>query len=234
MSTFEINKIVGAILLVSLVAMVVGLVGNALVQPRQHEAVVAGGEGGQAPAGGTQQQEQKKEPAQVPPIGPLLAKASAEKGEKAARKCATCHTFKQGEKAKIGPNLWNVVENDKANNEGFAYSGALKEQQGKWTYEELNTFLHDPKASVPGTKMVFPGVKKDSERADIIAYLRSLSDSPPALPKGGGGEGGGEKPAGGAETEQPQGGGGPQGAGPGGKPAAQPGGDATKAPAAPR
>ena len=177
MSSFEINKIVGAVLAAMLVAMVVGKVGDSIVQPRKHTAVAVatgGGQPAEAPA-------PAKEPEKLEPIGPLLAQANAEAGAKEARKCATCHDMTKAAKNKIGPPLWNVVMQDKANND-FSYSSGLKEKGGKWTYDDLAAFLHDPKGFVKGTKMAFPGLKKPSDLANVIAYLRTLSDSPPPLP----------------------------------------------------
>lgn len=174
MSGIELNKIAGAILSAALLAMVVGIVGDALVRPGSHEAadvqVTA-----QAPA----PPEEKKE---LPPIAPLLAKADAAAGEREANKCKTCHDLTQAHKAKVGPPLWNIVMKDKGATEGFNYSGAMKDAEGNWTYEDLNHFLSDPRGTVKGTKMVFAGVKNDQARANLIAYLRSLSDNPKPLP----------------------------------------------------
>jgi cytochrome c len=123
--------------------------------------------------------EEKKE---APPIAPLLASASVDAGAKSASKCKTCHDLTNAKKAKIGPPLWDIVQADKAHTAGFSYSGPMKDAKGNWTYEDLNKFLFDPKGFVPGTKMVFLGVKSDKERADLIAFLRSLSDSPRPMP----------------------------------------------------
>lgn len=177
MSVFEFNKIAGSILLVALVSTVIGMIGDSLVKPRKHEGVVAIGEGARAPAAVP-----AKEPEKLAPIAPLLTKANVEEGKKVAKKCAICHSFDKGAKAKVGPNLWGVVDANKGHMAGFAYSSAIKDKGGKWTYEDLNAFLHDPKAFIPGTKMAFSGIKKAEERADLILYLRSLADSPAPLP----------------------------------------------------
>ncbi|MBM3488587.1 MAG: cytochrome c family protein, partial [Alphaproteobacteria bacterium] len=124
-----------------------------------------------------------KEPAAPPaPIAPLLAAANLAEGEKLAKKCATCHAFEKGGKSKVGPPLWGVLNAKKGYTDGFAYSKNLKEKAGQWGFEELNAFILDPKAYVPGTKMAFAGIKKAEERADLILYLRSLADTPAALP----------------------------------------------------
>ena len=116
-------------------------------------------------------------------LAALLGKADTGAGEKAAKKCAACHTFEDGGANKIGPNLHGVVGRQVASHGGFAYSEQLKAFGGAWDYEKLDCFLKDPKGCVAGTKMAFAGVKKDTERADIIAYLRSITPSAPPLPE---------------------------------------------------
>ena len=110
------------------------------------------------------------------------AKTAKAAGEKAANKCKTCHDLTNAKKIKIGPPLWDVVEANKGHVSAFSYSSGMKEAGGKWTYDDLNKFIHNPKDLVKGTKMTFAGVKDDKERADIIAFLRTLSDSPKPLP----------------------------------------------------
>jgi len=174
MSGIEINKIAGAILTAALIAMVVGMLGDALVQPRQHapaEIQVAE----RAPAAAPEKKD-------LPPIAPLLAKADLAAGQREANKCKACHDLTKAQARKVGPPLWNSVMNDKAHTQGFSYSSAMQGAEGKWTYEDLNRFLADPKGTVPGTKMVFVGIKDDQARANLIAYLRTLGDSPPPLP----------------------------------------------------
>jgi cytochrome c2 len=112
----------------------------------------------------------------------LLAHADAAAGEKDAKKCAACHNFKEGGPAKIGPPLWGVVGRDIASVEDFSYSAALAGKEGAWGYQNLDAFLTEPRGWVPGTKMAFAGIKKPEERADVILYLRSLSDEPAPLP----------------------------------------------------
>lgn len=177
MNSFELTKISGAVLLTALAAMVISTVGNGLVHPKQHTAAVAEGGGGARPAAPA-----KKEEAPIEPVTPLLASASVENGEKVAKKCATCHDFTKGGKAKVGPPLWGIVGADKAHTAGFSYSKAMSEKEGSWTFENLNQFLANPRAYVPGTKMAYAGDKKVQERADLIVYLRSLADSPVPLP----------------------------------------------------
>ena len=112
----------------------------------------------------------------------MLASADAGKGAKLFGKCKACHTTENGGKNKVGPNLWDVVGRAKASGAGFAYSGALKEKGGEWSFADLDAFRAKPKGFVPGTKMAFAGLKKPAQRAAMLAFLRSLSDSPKALP----------------------------------------------------
>ena len=112
----------------------------------------------------------------------LLASASLDKGAKVFKKCKSCHTVNKGGKNGVGPNLWNVVGKAKASVDGYAYSGVLQGLGGEWSYENLDSFLVSPKGYAKGTKMSFAGLKKAGDRAAVIAYLRSLSDSPKPLP----------------------------------------------------
>jgi cytochrome c len=113
----------------------------------------------------------------------LLASADPTAGEKVFGKCKTCHNAEKGGANQIGPNLWNIVDAPIAHHEGYSYSAALAGKSGgKWTYEELNTYLTSPKSFAPGTKMTFAGLSKPEDRANVIAFLRSRSDSPPPLP----------------------------------------------------
>jgi cytochrome c len=120
-----------------------------------------------------------------PPVQTLLAAADAKRGEDDTRKlgCVACHTFNEGGKAGLGPNLYGIVGAPHGHMEGFAYSPALKSKSGPWTYDELFEWLKKPSAYAPGTKMSFAGIKDPKDRADVIAYLRSLSPNPEPLPE---------------------------------------------------
>lgn len=117
-----------------------------------------------------------------PSIAELMQTADAEKGANVFKKCAACHTTENGGANKIGPNLWNVVGNDVGAKGSFAYSDAVMAVEGGWTFELLNRYLTKPKDAIPGNKMVFAGLKKGSDRANVIMYLRSFSDAPVELP----------------------------------------------------
>lgn len=116
-------------------------------------------------------------------LGELLRAVSVDEGKKVAKKCVSCHTFEPGQPSKVGPNLANSVGHDKAAKPGFAYSAALAERQGDWTYEDLDAFLTKPAGFVPGTKMTFAGLPRARDRAAVIAYLASVTENPPALPE---------------------------------------------------
>lgn len=182
MDSFELNKIAGAVLFCLLVIMGVHQIGNLIVKPKPLAEAAFKID---VPDDGTQTAGQAaagKQEETDPPVATVLASASAEAGEKAFKKCATCHTIEQGGANKVGPNLANVVGAKKGHTEGFAYSDAIKKTEGPWTYDALYQFLKNPKAYAPGTKMSFAGAKSPKERGDLIAYLRSMTQNPPPLP----------------------------------------------------
>jgi cytochrome c len=181
MNSFELNKILGAVLgaLLFVVGMSVlsdmlftpepaGVAGYALPMPEGMETEVAEA----APA---------EEPLPV-----LLASADVSRGQAAVRKCASCHNFEQGGANGVGPNLYDVVGGEMAHIDGFGYSSALAERGAAgdiWGYEELYGFLENPRGYISGTSMAFAGIRSGQERADIIAYLASISENPPPLPE---------------------------------------------------
>jgi cytochrome c len=112
-----------------------------------------------------------------------LPKANADAGADVFKKCLACHTPNKGDRNLVGPNLWGIVGRKVASVSGFAYSDAMKSHGGEWSWEQLAKYLHKPADAVPGNKMVFQGVTDNTDLADLLAYLRKLSDSPAALPK---------------------------------------------------
>jgi cytochrome c len=180
MNSFELNKFLGAILATCLCLLAINIAAGAIFAPTKpakpgYEVAVPE----QKPSEGGQQQPKE----QQQPIEQLLAGADVKRGEIAANKCGACHTFNKGGKPLVGPNLWGVVGRPRASEPGFNYSEALKAKGGNWTVHEINQFITNPRAAIPGTNMTFAGVPRASERADIIAYLNSLSDNPAPLPK---------------------------------------------------
>jgi len=164
MDSFEINKILGAVLGTCLVLLITSFTANAIFTPKpiakpgfEIAAKEEGGKGGEA----------KPEAAPSEPIEKLLASASVEKGGP----------------NRVGPNLYGIVGDHRGEGRnGFNFSAAIKAKGGTWTVDDLNKFIENPKGFIPGTAMGFGGIKKDSQRADMIAYLNSLSDNPKPLP----------------------------------------------------
>jgi cytochrome c len=178
MSSMELNKIFGAVLLAGLIAMLAGFIADVLVEPEHLEqnAYVVDTGAVAAPS----QQEGEAGPA---PIGPLLASADPAAGERASRACTSCHSFEQGGANKVGPNLYGIVGAHTAHVEGFAYSDAITGLDRTWDDEALNHFLYAPREYAPGTKMTYAGLKNDQDRANLIAWLRTISpDAPPPPP----------------------------------------------------
>ncbi|UHS57966.1 MULTISPECIES: cytochrome c family protein [Agrobacterium] len=178
----QVNMAVGALLGTIFVLMSVSIASEGIFHAPAPEkegyAIVAETTGADS-AGG--------EPAAAAtPIAKLLASADAAKGETVFKKCTSCHSGEKGGPNKVGPDLYGVVGRPIASHEGFSYSAGMKDfSKGgaeKWDYDHLSYFIEAPKKHVPGTAMGFAGIKKETERADLIAYLRTLSDSPVPLP----------------------------------------------------
>jgi cytochrome c len=179
MNSFELNKILGALLGTCLFLVAMHIASGAIFTPAApakpgYEIAVKQ----EAPAGGAA----PKAPAEQP-IAALLPSASPERGANVAKQCAACHNLQEGAGAKVGPDLYGVVGRKIASVSGFNYSGALKSKSGNWDFDTLNTWLTKPSAFAPGTAMTFAGLSNQKQRADVIAYLDTLSKSPVPLPK---------------------------------------------------
>jgi cytochrome c len=179
MDSLDVNKGIAAVLVGGIAFFLTGLIGDALVREKLPEKPVLNIAVAPAPpsGGGTK-------PAGPAPIEPLLASADPKVGEQFAhRVCVACHTFDKGGKNGVGPNLYGVIGGPHDHEAGFNYSPAMEKLKGQlWTYDDLNKWLYKPSAYAPGTRMSFAGITNDKQRADVVAFLRTLSDNPPPLP----------------------------------------------------
>ncbi len=178
MDSFEINKVLGALLGTCLVLVAMHIASGAIFTPEPPakpgyiiEVKAEEPQGGAAPAA----------PAEAP-IETLLASASPERGAQVAKQCQACHNFQEGQGPKVGPDLYGVVGRPVASAPGFNFSAAIKKLGGNWTFDALNKWLTKPSADAPGTAMTFAGLSNGKQRADVIAYLNTLSANPLPLP----------------------------------------------------
>ncbi|MEN3930114.1 cytochrome c family protein [Microvirga sp. W0021] len=173
----EINKFLGALFGCLLVVVIIHLTGQ-FIFTSAPPAVA----GYNLPTVAGEVVEDPNKPADIP-LPTLLASADADKGKTIAKQCVSCHTFDKGGKNGIGPNLWGIVDRVPGSHEGFAYSKVVKEKGGKWTYEDIDHMINTPAKYLKGTKMTFAGLKNAKDRADVLAYLRTLSDNPVPFPE---------------------------------------------------
>lgn len=177
MANMEVNKAFAAVLTAGVAFMVTGFVSQQLVHvERPHESAIQIGE----PATSQETQAPAAEAPKLEPITPLLASANVQNGQTLAQRlCASCHSFNEGGRNGVGPNLHGIIGAAHGHAEGFNYSAAIKGKQGPWTYEEMNAWLLKPSAYAPGTRMAFAGIGNTQQRADVIAYLKSISPKAP-------------------------------------------------------
>lgn len=183
MDSFEVNKILGAVLgtltFVLALSIGTGILFSAHAPEKPGYELPSPSE--DAGAGGAAAEAPKDEP-----IAVRLASADPAKGEALTKQCVSCHSFEKGGANKVGPNLYGVIGNKHAHLDGFGYSAPMKEKHGEdWTFEAVDAFLANPKAAIPGTAMSFLGIKKADQRANLIAWMNQNSDNPlppPAAP----------------------------------------------------
>jgi len=181
MDSFEINKIVAAVLMTALIVIGINKLSDAIFHVEKPEQSAYKVEGVELASASTAEAAAKEEAPQLS-IKEILAMGDAAAGEQVFKKCSACHIAAKGGKNLIGPALYGVVGRQSASAPDYAYSSALQAYGKKWTFEELNAFLLKPQSYIKGTKMAFAGISKDKDRASVILYMNSQSDSPVPLP----------------------------------------------------
>ena len=179
MDSFELNKIIAAILMVALLVIGLGKIADGVFHVKKPKKPGYQVEVESQLASGTSQADEVVEKID---IATLMASGDVASGEKIFKKCAACHSIKKGGKNKIGPALYNVVGRTVGGVEDYKYSKTLASYGKEWTFEELNGFLKKPASYLKGTKMSYAGLRKEKDRASIIKYLNQKSDSPILLP----------------------------------------------------
>ena len=180
MDSFELNKIIAAILLTVLIVIGLGKFTDVLFHVDKLEKSAYKIEGLDEVGSPSAIKEAKV--VEKVDIGQLLAMGNIEHGEKVFKKCSACHMNVAGGKNMIGPNLWGVIGRQTASIVDYKYSKALSTYSKEWTFEEMNGFLIKPASYIKGTKMAFAGLRKEKDRASVILYLNSKSDNPKTIP----------------------------------------------------
>ena len=181
MDSFELNKIIGAVLLTALIIIGIGKFTDILFhveKPKESAYKVEGLEVASTTASG----QEAAKVVEAVDIKALLAMGDLAHGELVFKKCTACHMIAAGGKNMIGPNLWSVIGRQAGVVSDYKYSKAMVAYGKEWTFEEMNSYLIKPQAYVKGTKMAFAGLRKEKDRASVILYMNSKSDSPKALP----------------------------------------------------
>ena len=179
MDSFEINKIVAAVLLVALLIIGISKVSNVIFHVEKPETPGYSIEVEQVSPTSLKTVEQVEEKID---IAALIAMGDVTSGEKIFKKCAACHSINKGGKNNIGPALYNVVGRNVGEISDYKYSKALATYDSNWDFEELNGFLLKPSKWIKGTKMAYAGLRKEKDRASVIKYLNQNSDNPLPLP----------------------------------------------------
>ena len=179
MDSFEINKIVAAVLMVALLVIGIGKLSDVIFHVEKPEKPGYAVDVEEATTVSTSTKASVEEKVD---IAALMAMGDVTIGEKVFKKCAACHSIVKGGKNNIGPALYNVVGRKTGVVSDYKYSKALASYDKEWTFEELNGYLIKPAKWVKGTKMAFAGLRKEKDRASVIKYLNQNSDSPLQLP----------------------------------------------------
>jgi cytochrome c len=181
MDSFELNKIIGAVLLTALIIIGIGKFTDILFhveKPKESAYKIEGLEVASTDASS----EKGVKAVKIVDIKTLLAMGDLAHGEKVFKKCTACHQIASGGKNMIGPNLWSVIGRTAGSVSDYKYSKAMIGYAKEWTFEEMNSYLIKPQAHVKGTKMAFAGLRKEKDRASVILFMNSKSDSPRILP----------------------------------------------------
>ena len=179
MDSFEINKIVAAVLMVALLVIGIGKLSDIIFYVEKPETP---GYAVDVEEATTVSSSTKSSVEEKIDIDALMAMGDLTHGEKVFKKCAACHSIVKGGKNNIGPALYNVVGRKIGIVEDYKYSKALASYDKEWTFEELNGYLIKPAKWIKGTKMAFAGLRKEKDRASVILYLNQNSDNPLPLP----------------------------------------------------
>tara|TARA_B100001057_G_scaffold495937_1_gene596064 strand:- start:1727 stop:2269 length:543 start_codon:yes stop_codon:yes gene_type:complete len=180
MDSFEINKIIAAILLTVLLIIGIGKFADVLFhvdKPKQSAYKIEG-----LDTVSTSSAQEKTKTVEKVDISKLLAMGDLAHGEKVFKKCSACHMIASDGKNMIGPNLWSVIGRQAGSVNDYKYSKAMIAHAKKWSFEEMNLYLIKPQAHIKGTKMAFAGLRKEKDRASVILYMNSKSISPKPLP----------------------------------------------------
>ena len=181
MDSFELNKIIAAVLLTALIVIGIGKFTDILFHVEKPEVSAYKVEGLEAATSSTSIKTTEKVVETVD-IKALLAMGDLNHGEKVFKKCSACHQIAAGGKNMIGPNLWSVIGRSAGTVSDYKYSKAMVAYGKEWTFEEMNSYLIKPQAYIKGTKMAFAGLRKEKDRASVILYMNSKSASPKAIP----------------------------------------------------
>ena len=181
MDSFEINKIIAAILLTALIIIGIGKFADILFYVEKPKVSAYKIEGLEIAANQTSSNSETKVEEKIN-ISELLALGDIGHGEKVFKKCSACHMIASGGKNMIGPNLWGVIGRTAGSVSDYKYSKAMVAYGKEWNYEEMNAYLIKPQAYIKGTKMAFAGLRKEKDRASVILFMNSKSSSPKSIP----------------------------------------------------